>query len=104
LATALARQTTSGTNPARSNAHIRPVRAKPVWTSSAMRSTPFVSQKAPESLEERVRRRVVAVPSPRTGSIRTAAIESAGTVVRVKSSRAWRQVSVARASSPPKSR
>ena len=46
LATAFAMHTTSGTIPACSNAHIRPVRPKPVWISSAMRRMPCSSQKA----------------------------------------------------------
>ena len=44
FAIALAMQTTSGTIPACSNDHIRPVRPKPAWTSSAMSRMPWSSQ------------------------------------------------------------
>ena len=60
LAMALARTTTSGTIPACSNAHIRPVRPKPDWTSSAMSRMPCSSQNARSSAQEGRRRRVEA--------------------------------------------
>src|SRR6478736_4550895 len=68
----------SGTMPKRSLANIAPVRAKPVWISSAMKTTPFARHQSTSALRK-PSAGTMKPPSPWIGSMMTAARLSAPT-------------------------